>query len=690
MDRIASALRSIIATLGVSGGVHPLLTPQFSLIKPCPGLGYNILINSKTFTDWREQVPKLKIFTSLILLLAIFFAGFAAAPALADTPQPGTPAGIDPALWQQASTAPQEETTFLVRLRQAEGGGPETTIDAQFRLESVLALLQEKGAVSAYQSFLGENIIKVTGGMGALRFLVDWPELESVSAYQPGETWELAAAVPQAIDATGQITGKVTNSGGTALVGMKVTAYVQTGPTTWSVAGIVNTVTGGTYAIGSLASGIYRVKFEDPAGNYPTEYFDDKLTFTQATNFNVVDGQTTANINAVLAQAGKISGTLTKLSGGGAASDVVASAWYNTGGSSWVIVSTAVSDSNGNYTIGALAPGAYRVRFSDVYYPPRYVPEWYNDVLTRELAQDITVTAGATHTGINASLGGYGWIAGNVKAFDGSTNLAGITVDVYRYETVSATWEIYGSTTTDSSGNYQVDGIESIDYKVAFSDPINQFAPEFYNDKATLDAADLVTGRLGLSTLNPVNAQLALKPDTVSSSLVTGWNLISLPVTLSNTAPGSAFGSLAGKYGDVYAYDACDADVWKLYNPSNPPQFNDLTAVNPGQGYWINMTSPGTLTLTGTHPLTTQITLCPGWNLIGYPSITKQAVATALASIAGKFTLVYQYKAADTADPWKSYNPAAPPQANDLTEMEAGYGYWIKMSSAATLTIQGR
>ena len=199
---------------------------------------------------------------------------------------------------------------------------------------------------------------------------------------------------------------------------------------------------------------------------------------------------------------------------------------------------------------------------------------------------------------------------------------------------------------------------------------------------------------LGFNTPN-INAQLELKQDTVSNSLVTGWNLISLPVTLSNTAPGTAFASLVHNlvpnYGDVFAYNACDlADPWKLYNPTLPPPVNDLTAVGVTNGYWINMTAPDTLTLTGTHPLTTTVSLCAGWNLIGFPSVTKQAVATALQSIAGKYSLVYQYKASDLADPWKSYNPAAPPQLNDLQEMEDGYGYWVKMKQAATLTIAGR
>jgi hypothetical protein len=629
--------------------------------------------------------------TSLIVL---FILVLCASP-LIFTDAAGSSSGgvspIDGEVWEAIQASPGRETTFIVQLR-AEVG-PEMAIDAQFRLEPLLDILGEKGDLRNYQSFYGDNIIKITAGPGVLRFLEDWPELERVSLYQPGEVWELCAESTQdmsGLDATGQITGTVTaSSGGAALSGIRVTAYWQSGPTTWNNVGNVLTDASGTYAISGLVEGIYRAKFEDLTGNYVSEYYNDQPTFTQATNFNVYEGSSTSNINAGLARAGKISGTLTLVEGGGPASDVIASAWNFSGGS-WQMMSNALSSTSGAYSIGGLPADSYRVKFTDIYTPPRYLTEWYDNVLSVDLAQDIPVAAGATVTNINASLGAYGSIKGTIKAYDGTTNLAGINVDVYRYDSTYAYWEWFAGTTSDGSGNYQIYGLVTEDYRVQFSDPQDQFVGEFYNDKADLTTADNVAVSLGYETTG-INALLALKPTTVTSSLVSGWNLISVKVALSDGSLPTAFDSIAGKYGDVFAYDACDAtDHWKLFDPTRPPELNDLTAVNTVQGYWVKMNSAGTLTHTGTYPLQTSIALCPGWNLVGYPSAISRPVGTALAGISGKYNLVWQYRAADTADPWKSFNPSLPPDLNDLKDMEPGYGYWIYMTQAATLTISGR
>jgi len=632
---------------------------------------------------------KCTIMGLVVLLIFVVSGGQLIFADAAASPPGDLPLGIEDAVWEAVQVSPGHESTFVVRLR-AEGG-PETAIDAQFRLEKMLDILAGKGDLRDYQSYYGENMIKITGGVGVLRMLADWPELVNVSLYQPGETWELNAESVQdtaGLDATGQFSGKVTASNGTtALSGIRVTAYRQTGSTTWSNVGNVLTNASGTYAISGLAAGFYRARFEDPAGNYVTEYYNNKTAFDLATIFSVSDGSTTPNINAALAQAGKISGTVTKAAGGGGASDVVASAWTNSGGT-WVLISNALTNTSGVYTIGGLPAGTYRVKFSDSYVPKRYLDQWYQGALTVDTAQNITVTAGTTVSNINAAMGSYGSIKGNVKAADGVTNLAEINVDAYRFRSTSWEWFSYG--TTDASGNYEVNGLSTENYRVQFTDTLGQFKTEFYNDKPDLASANNVAVSLGFATTN-INAQLALNTNTVTNSLVSGWNLISLPVKLADNSPSAAFASISGSHGDIWAYDACDTtDHWKLYNPALPAPSNDLTAVSVTAGYWVKMISPATLSLNGEHLLKTTIGLCPGWNLIGYPSVTTRPVADALASISGKYSLVRQYRASDLADPWKSYNPNVPPSFNDLVNMEPGFGYWIFMTQAATLTIQGR
>jgi hypothetical protein len=47
-------------------------------------------------------------------------------------------------------------------------------------------------------------------------------------------------------------------------------------------------------------------------------------------------------------------------------------------------------------------------------------------------------------------------------------------------------------------------------------------------------------------------------------------------------------------------------------------------------------------------------------NLIGYPAATSVPLPDALATIAGKYEMVYTYHPIDTADPWKTFDPSAP------------------------------
>jgi len=58
---------------------------------------------------------------------------------------------------------------------------------------------------------------------------------------------------------------------------------------------------------------------------------------------------------------------------------------------------------NGQYSIGGLAAGAYRVCFRDA--TGTYPYECYNDVADVESADDVPVTAGSATSDINAQLG---------------------------------------------------------------------------------------------------------------------------------------------------------------------------------------------------------------------------------------------------------------------------------------------
>jgi len=186
---------------------------------------------------------------------------------------------------------------------------------------------------------------------------------------------------------------------------------------------------------------------------------------------------------------------------------------------------------------------------------------------------------------------------------------------------------------------------------------------------------------------DPVNNPQTINV-TLRFPLQEGWNLISIPRDQVDTAITAVLSSISGSYDLVYAYDASDpSDPWKKYNVNAPAYSNDLTNIDETMGVWVHMTTPDTLTVAGSIPTTTNIQLYQGWNLVGYPGLQAKAISEALSSIAGKYTLICAYDASDPTDPWKKYNTAAPPYANNLSEMRSRWGYWIQVTENCTLTI---
>ena len=72
-----------------------------------------------------------------------------------------------------------------------------------------------------------------------------------------------------------------------------------------------------------------------------------------------------------------------------------------------------------------------------------------------------------------------------------------------------------------------------------------------------------------------------------SVDLQSGWNLVGF--NTSETKPVSeAISSISDSLISVWSYEG---GLWKVYDPSNPI-FSDLNQMEPGSGYWMNMSSP--------------------------------------------------------------------------------------------------
>jgi hypothetical protein len=219
---------------------------------------------------------------------------------------------------------------------------------------------------------------------------------------------------------------------------------------------------------------------------------------------------------------------------------------------------------------------------------------------------------------------------------------------------------IYGE---DATANPPIAGMrdgELVSFKVNGAAAVVTPTFTWHDDRAQRRAdlnAGVITGQL-----------IILKP---------GWNFISFYVEPTNPLVPIVLHSIAGRYDRIFTDGA-------FYNPSIPSQFNTLTELHAGHGYFLRLTgnASANLLVEGVRvPVDMPLPWTAGWNMIGYLPSTPLPVATALQSIAGKYTKVLSLD--------KTYDPAFP-DFSTLVNMEPGQGYLIHMSEAATLNLSDK
>ena len=300
----------------------------------------------------------------------------------------------------------------------------------------------------------------------------------------------------------GGISGTVVaDGGGSPLAGICLSAFLTTGEfvSSGSSAG------DGTYSLPGLAGGNYRIRFSDCVNpvDYAMEHFDNKADFSSANSVTVTPGATTPNINAGLGIAGAISGTVVADGTGAPVAGLCVSPVFPSGSSS----SRFTTAADGTYVMTGLFPGTYKVRFHDCAGTVDWALEYYEDRLDFTSGNSVTVTAGVTTSGINASVGLAGNVSGTVVADGSGTPLAGICVSPFVATTGSSNFQF----TTAADGTYLMTGLAAGTYRVRFQDCAGSvdYATEYYDNKQGSTAATTVTVTAG-ATLAGVNAGLAV------------------------------------------------------------------------------------------------------------------------------------------------------------------------------------
>ncbi len=312
----------------------------------------------------------------------------------------------------------------------------------------------------------------------------------ATSSASASPTESPSSLAPQAVSPAAvapQVSGVVT-SGGAPLSGATVISVSSCNSTTPLTT--TTTAANGTYTLGLTAS-VYSydlryVRFS-AAGKVP-ETFDDG----SCVGFPVHLSQAYTNVNADLAPAGTISGTVTREDANPLGSVTVTASTFGF---------SATTTTTGAYTLQDLPPGVYTVFFnasdSDLF------DEYYNGTRVYQQSAFVTVTGGATASGISASLTPLpapgtiqGTVVDELAAPLGSVTVTAylLTIDsLYGYEY----WTDVDAVLTNPDGTYSLP-LAPGSYRIGFDK--SGYAPQYFEASAMFDTASNIPVASGVAS----------------------------------------------------------------------------------------------------------------------------------------------------------------------------------------------
>ncbi|MBN2005887.1 MAG: carboxypeptidase regulatory-like domain-containing protein [Anaerolineae bacterium] len=366
----------------------------------------------------------------------------------------------------------------------------------------------------------------------------------------------LTAGMTTTIDAQltkgGVFSGTVTNeNGGAPLEDISVTAYdavssVYKGSATTDAAGV--------YQIKRLATGTYKLYFQDDFGRYIGEYYNNKGNFDAADPLTITTSMT-VTANAQLAAGGAINGAVTAAGSGTPLENVNVTAYDASSGG---YIREANTGPDGIYKLGGLASGTYKLRFRDNL--GRYASEYYDNKREFYEADPVAVTDGMTTT-INAQLTTGGIIAGVVTAAGSGAPLENI--DVTAYDALSGNYA--NGVATDAAGVYRISGLATGNYKLYFQDNLERYANEYYNHKRNFNTGDPVAVTDGVTTTIDVQLTTGSVFNGVVTAAGSGAPLESIRVRAYDAASGDQIKSTYTDGAGEYRLAGLASGSYKLY-----------------------------------------------------------------------------------------------------------------------------
>jgi len=169
----------------------------------------------------------------------------------------------------------------------------------------------------------------------------------------------------------------------------------------------------------------------------------------------------------------------------------------------------------------------------------------------------------------------------------------------------------------------------------------------------TAIGTNVFAGTIGVGVWRRPLPEMGIGAGITPFNIKENWNIVSVPVTVSDYAKTSLFPNAIS---NAFYFDA--------------GYFSSDTLRN-GIGYWLKFDSAQTVSMTGTERTIDTIDVNAGWNMIG--SIGIPASVSNISSIPGGIITSNFFRFTDTYE-------------SDTT-LQPGKGYWVKVSQAGQLIL---
>lgn len=271
--------------------------------------------------------------------------------------------------------------------------------------------------------------------------------------------------------------------------------YAEGTVTAYTTGGVVagrDTTSNGAFDI-PLDDGAYTFRFD--SFEFASEYYRDKADLATADVVTVAGAAQTLAAWTVDRNP-SVLGVVRTADGRGVSGASIEAYEAATGD----YVTQAQADNQGSFRLSIDVPVKLRFSGYDSRTGDNLASEWFNDKVSQATADVVTPTAAGADVGaVTLAVGGS--IAGRVTTEGGAP--------IYRVEACAE----FRCDWTDANGNYLIEGVDTGDHRVRFTDPVGEFVGEYFNNipLSTPEAANVVAVAPG-QAVTAVDAGLAVAP----------------------------------------------------------------------------------------------------------------------------------------------------------------------------------